>query len=342
MTILVIRFSSLGDVAIAAHVVAALRQQYPQVKVVFLTKKQFRPVLSTLDITVETPDLMQYKGFSGLGKLAKQLSDKYGFERVFDLHGVLRSWILDFWFVLKGKKVFVIDKGKREKRQLVRRHRKKIKKLKHTAARYANVFTRGGLSIDLNNYRPNFGFILQNSAKRFLDDRKINIGIAPFAAHRSKEYPPELMREVLRLLDETGKFNILIFGGGKRERQIAEQWQEEFPSAKSVIGQLDMQQEIALIGALSLMVTMDSGNMHLASLTGTKTITIWGGTHPHLGFTPFKNFDPQLAIQKDLPCRPCSVFGTDKCYRGDFACLRIEPEVIFQKIVKATQMSEIE
>jgi ADP-heptose:LPS heptosyltransferase len=83
---------------------------------------------------------------------------------------------------------------------------------------------------------------------------------------------------------------------------------------------------------MDLMVSMDSANMHLASLVNTPVISIWGATHPYAGFYGF-NQDESNAIQIDLPCRPCSIFGNKPCCRGDYACLRqITPEMIVKKV----------
>ena len=87
---------------------------------------------------------------------------------------------------------------------------------------------------------------------------------------------------------------------------------------------------------MDVVLSMDSANMHMAALVGTKVISIWGATHPHAGFTPFgqENEDQMIQIStEELPCRPCSVFGNKPCHRGDFACMnRIEPDVVVKKV----------
>ena len=88
---------------------------------------------------------------------------------------------------------------------------------------------------------------------------------------------------------------------------------------------------------LDLMLCVDSSNMHLASLAGTPLLSVWGGTHPDVGFGPFvKNDESILQIGRDvLPCRPCSVYGKEVCYRGDFACLNyVTPEDVVGRMEK--------
>ena len=93
-----------------------------------------------------------------------------------------------------------------------------------------------------------------------------------------------------------------------------------------------LREELILMSNLDVMVSMDSANMHLASLVGTTVVSVWGATHPYAGFMGW-NQKEENAVQVTLPCRPCSIFGNKPCQRGDYACLRqIEPSDIIQKI----------
>jgi ADP-heptose:LPS heptosyltransferase len=94
-----------------------------------------------------------------------------------------------------------------------------------------------------------------------------------------------------------------------------------------------MDAELALMNHLDVMVSMDSGNMHLASLVNTPVVSIWGATHPLAGFMGW-NQSEENAVQVDLPCRPCSVYGNKPCFRKDYACLyNIQPNTIVQRIL---------
>ena len=86
---------------------------------------------------------------------------------------------------------------------------------------------------------------------------------------------------------------------------------------------------------LDVMVSMDSANMHLASICGTRVVSVWGATHPFAGFMGW-NQSTADAVQADMPCRPCSIYGNRPCLRGDYACLTsIQPEAIVQKVERA-------
>lgn len=101
-------------------------------------------------------------------------------------------------------------------------------------------------------------------------------------------------------------------------------------------GQLKIRQEIALMKTLDLMVCVDSSNMHLAALAGVPVLSIWGGTHPGVGFAPFaKDAGVIQVTREELPCRPCSVFGREYCYVGGFPCLtRIAPELLARETLR--------
>ena len=161
-------------------------------------------------------------------------------------------------------------------------------------------------------------------------------GIAPFAAHRGKVYDPERMERVVELLLERDpRCRVFLFGGGQEERQTLDAWERRHDRCVCASTLLSgLYQELVLMSHLDTMVSMDSANMHLASLTGTRVVSVWGATHPLAGFTGW-NQKPSDAVQLDLPCRPCSIYGNKPCLRGDYACLTgIAPEAIADKVME--------
>jgi ADP-heptose:LPS heptosyltransferase len=93
-----------------------------------------------------------------------------------------------------------------------------------------------------------------------------------------------------------------------------------------------MNQELILMSHLDCMVSMDSANMHLASLTNTPVVSVWGATHPYAGFLGW-NQNPDNIVQLNLNCRPCSIYGSKPCMRQDFACMRnINPDTIAERV----------
>lgn len=160
------------------------------------------------------------------------------------------------------------------------------------------------------------------------------IGIAPFAAHKGKIYPLEKMERVIELLlEREPNCRIFLFGGGAEERELLTQWESRHDRCTcALLGSL--YNELVLMSHLDTMVSMDSANMHLASLTGTRVVSVWGATHPFAGFMGW-NQSPADAVQTTLPCRPCSIFGNKPCLHGDFPCLNsITPEEIVERVLK--------
>ena len=158
------------------------------------------------------------------------------------------------------------------------------------------------------------------------------IGIAPFAKHRGKIYPIELQEQVVAHFAANPTVKVFLFGGGKEEQEVFDRWTKKYPSVTSLIGKLNLSTELNLMSYLDVMLSMDSANMHLASLVGIPVVSIWGATHPYAGFMGWKQ-QPDHTVQLDLSCRPCSVYGQKPCFRGDYACLmQITPRQVIEKI----------
>jgi len=113
--------------------------------------------------------------------------------------------------------------------------------------------------------------------------------------------------------------------------------QAKIPGSTSLIGKLTLDEELVFMSKIDLMISMDSSNMHMAALVGTKVISIWGGTDPLSGFSAWMqpdNFSIRIPVE-ELTCRPCTVYGKGECKRGDFACMNwLTPEIVFERIEK--------
>ncbi|MFC6266865.1 glycosyltransferase family 9 protein [Frigoriflavimonas asaccharolytica] len=323
MTILAYRFSAFGDVAMLAPVFREFLEQNPEVKIIIVSRENFSDLFSDIEnVDFVGVDLDQYKGFFGMRKLANQLIAKYQPTHIADFHDVIRTKILNKIFKSKGYSVFKIDKDKEEKAVLTDVWNLDKKQLKRTVERYADVFRSMGLNLELSHLlRP-------KSAQ------KAGIGIAPFAQHFGKMLPLEKSFELAQKLSENHA--LYFFGGGESEVEILKDWEELIPNSQSVAGKLSLKAELELISELKLMISMDSANMHLASLMGTRCVSIWGSTHPFAGFLGYGQKLEDVVQVKDLTCRPCSVFGDKECYRGDWACLHeIRIQEILEKVEKA-------
>jgi ADP-heptose:LPS heptosyltransferase len=139
------------------------------------------------------------------------------------------------------------------------------------------------------------------------------------------------MEKIVAHFAQCENVKVYLFGGGTEEINLLEEWASKYKGVTSLAGKMSLSDELEQLAAMNLVLSMDSANMHLASLAGVPVLCIWGATHPFAGFTGWKQ-PPTNSIQVDLPCRPCSVYGNKNCYRRDYACMDIPEQLIIEKI----------
>lgn len=340
--ILIIRFSAMGDVAMVVPVVFSLAKQYPQVHFTMLSRPFARPLFENIapNVSFMEADIKhEYNGIKGLNALYRRLAAKQ-FTAVADLHNVLRTTYLRMRFNLDNQRVEHLVKDRQQRLLLTRSNNKVLEQLPSAFHNYAEVFRRLGYPIELD-----FKTLITPAQANLrllpaaIGEKKAFqqwIGIAPFAAHRGKTYPlPRIQEVIARLTRSHPSCRIFLFGAGAAENALLDTLVTQNNHCLSVPRHLNgLQQELILMSHLDVMVTMDSANMHLASLVGVPVVSIWGATHPYAGFLGWnQSYDD--VVQIDMDCRPCSVYGKKDCMRGDYACLnQIAPEVIVEKVEK--------
>jgi ADP-heptose:LPS heptosyltransferase len=282
---------------------------------------------------------------------------KLRFDAVADLHDVLRTKLLRIFFRCSGLKVRYIDKGRKDKRRLTRKKDKIFRQLKHTTERYVDVFRslspqpplhgsltpqpplqrRGGevlINSSMVNSTPPLSFG-EGPGERLL------LGIAPFAKHEGKIFPLDRMEQVVAHFAGRADTTVFLFGGGVSELAVLEEWHAKYPQTVLVAGKLKLSEELILMSRLDVMLSMDSANMHLASLTATPVVSIWGATHPYSGFYGYGQ-SPDNAVQVELACRPCSVYGSKPCYRKNTECMtKITPQMVIEKVLDLVTVIQI-
>lgn len=306
--VLAYRFSAFGDVAMLVPVFKEILEQNPELEITMVSRKNFEDLFVGIErLKFKGINLDDFKGITGLYSLANQLKSDIEFDVVADMHDVLRTNTLNWIFRWKGIQVFQIDKGKKDKKHLVNIWNVDKKPLRRTIERYAEVFRKIGCQVQL-----------KNKLKPIVTE-KSGIGLAPFAQHKGKVLPKENAFELAKIL--AGKHPVFFFGGGKAETEVLKSWEEQIPNSTSLAGKLSLKEELQKIASLEVMISMDSANMHLASLVGTRCISIWGQTHSYAGFLGYGQSEDDIVQVDDLTCRPCSVFGDKECFRSDWACL---------------------
>lgn len=338
--VLIARFSAIGDVAMTIPVVYSACRCYPDVNFYLITRPSMTSIfinapknLKLIGVDVKE----EYKGLMGMRRLLNELRKEYSIDAFVDLHDVLRTHMLRLLCHMHRIPTARINKGRGGKRALTRRRNKVMLPLTSSIARYRETFFRLGLPIQ-EQFNGLFGGEVADSsmfseitAPKAADE--IWIGIAPFAKHKGKIYPPELMEKVIADLSQIVHAKIFLFGGGKEEQEILGSWAQKYERVVSLADKrYGFSAEMALMSHLNVMVSMDSANMHLASLVGTTVVSIWGATHPYCGFKGWRQNEGNM-IQLPMTCRPCSVFGNKPCHRGDYQCLAgIPSQVVIDKI----------
>jgi len=337
---LVIRLSAMGDVAMTVPVLQRLRETYPELKITVLTKPFFKPILEEIPNIqlIEAEVKGKHKGVLGLYKLAKEIK-KENIDAVADLHNVLRSKILRFFLSSFGIKSAVLDKGRSEKKELTKLAEKNIQPLKTTHQRYADIFAEMGFPINLDSTLKRKKYPIPERLKNKLNSSKKIIGIAPFAAYKSKMYPLDLMEKIISALNETNNYDILLFGGGKNEKLVLNGFSEKYTNVTSMVGMLSFKEELQTISNLHLMLSMDSGNGHLAAIFQVPVITLWGATHPFAGFAPFQQAKTQQLLPdlKKYPLLPTSIYGNKEVEGYKDVMRSISSKEVLKKVLNEVE-----
>ncbi len=336
--IAVMRLSAMGDVAMTVPVLRALANQYPELKLTLISRPFLQPFFKDIPNLhfFAFDEKERHKGIKGLWRLYQDLK-ALQIDAFADLHNVLRSKVVRSLFAMSGKKIAFVDKGRAEKKALTRAENKIFQPLTTMFERHQLVFESLGFPIDLSQPKfPPKAKISQPEIAAIVAQSKNTIGIAPFAQYDSKVYPLDLMKEVIDTLAQNQEHTILLFGGGQKEK---EQLQNLVGDKKNVInmaGKISFQDELNLISNLEVMLSMDSGNGHIAAMLGVPVVTLWGATHPYAGFLPFnQSLDNALVSDRNLfPQLPTSVYGNKKVAGYENAMRTILPEQVVTRIVE--------
>ncbi|HWR99908.1 MAG TPA: glycosyltransferase family 9 protein [Prolixibacteraceae bacterium] len=340
--ILVFRLSAMGDVALTVPVIRHVIENNSDLHITLVTRPFFAPFFFGIPrLKLYFPKLEEkHKGLTGLYRLFTDLRKMGPYEEVIDLHAVLRTKIVSFFFRISGTPVFSIDKGRAEKNELIRT--KKIVFLKHSTQRYADTFIKAGIASRIGK-APYIDYSTEafQSARSYLlgkipEKGYLKIGLSPFANTAPKIWGLENFKELITLINQNHKAVFFLFGGGEKEIKLLKQLEQHAGNIHLVAGKFTLSEEIAMIRMLDLMIAMDSSNMHLASLSGVRTISVWGGTHPAFGFSALGQPE-EYQIQPPegiLTCRPCSVFGGKKCIYPTIRCMElIKASDLYNKLV---------
>lgn len=307
--ILVIRFSSMGDILLTTPVLRALRQKYPKAEIHYLTKAKFREAIETHPV----PDKIWYLENS-LSEIIRQLQ-AVRFDLIVDLHASLRSALVRFQ--LDGNKLVFpknslkrwtwlkLGIGKPDPRHVVEKYLAAIQPL--------GAFGDGeGLDFRIV---PETETQVQSECKAiFGADKPVAVVLA--ATYNTKKWPVE---HYIRFLKNLNKSFVLL--GGPGEAAMGEKILSEVKGGINRCGKCSLQESASWLKVSAFVITHDTGLMHLSAALKKSTFVIWGNTTPELGMYPWRTEHYNHEV-KGLGCRPCTHLGHAECPKGHFACMR--------------------
>lgn len=314
--VLIIRFSSIGDIVLTTPVVRCLKQQL-QAEVHFLTKKAFQGVVAA------------HPGIGKVYAIDKKVSEvlpqlrQEGYDYIVDLHHNLRSWQVKR--ALRGVPSGSFDKLNLEKWLLVRLGINRLPAV-HIVDRYMATVAPLGVRNDgagLDYYIPADQEV---DAAAWLRAAGIPnplpyVAFVIGAAHATKRLPPD---KIASICCKIGLPVVLL--GGPDEAELGE-WIAGQSGAHVVnaCGKLKLHQSASIVRQAAKVITHDTGLMHIAAAFQKDIISVWGNTVPEFGMYPYypQGMDRNTSVEvKGLSCRPCSKIGYDKCPKGHFRCMR--------------------
>ncbi len=330
MTYLIIRFATLGNVAMTVPVVASLSKRYPNDQFVIAAKKELGAMFASMP-NVRFHEVDNRLDWSGIGELWKELRSEV--DAVIDLQDVPRTRVLDALLWLSGKQVTRVRYG-RLRKQLITLFGIGMKRTLPTEfERYEDAFRRAGLETDETFMALPVNKKAAKQVHAMFGEKEGRwIGLAPFAKSKSNMLPYRVTKDIIALLTAKKKNRVFLFGAGAVESEMLRQWSSVFPRTESVAGKLKLEEELELMRDLDVMICMDSANQHLSGLVGLRAISVWCATHPIIGFSGWKQKPDDIIQRNDLRCRPCTCHGTNHCRYANFACKEIEAETIIRHI----------
>lgn len=314
MHILIVRLSSLGDIILTEPVVRALRQTYPQAVIDYLTKDSYKNLVELF------PSVDNVYSEEEISELTET-----NYDYLIDLHAKMKIFLLRG--KLRAKKKLTYKKKHLLRRAIVLKLTKKS--IVSTVGLYFNALQKSDLEVEfipkpriVTNHKDK-DFVQSMLKKYSLTENSKKLILFPGAKHQTKQYPLEKYAEFLNSIDESWK---IIIAGTKQEYTQAVTLASSLKAnSYNLCGEFDVAQLAALIYEGDIIVTNDSGPMHLAAALGKMQIAIFGATHPKLGFAPQN--DNAIVLSANIRCQPCSLHGGEKCPKKHFACMnKLEPQ----------------
>ena len=325
--ILIIRFSSIGDVVLASSLIRGLRTAYPRAQIDFLVKSHYADLvrfnhhLSSV-IELEPPERDAPK------TLCKRIRDER-YDVIVDIHNSLRSRYLRLFS--RANLIVVVSKRVVARFLLVKFKWNFYRRVVSVADRYLEAAKSLGVSSDgkgMELFIPDqtASSVASMLGKFRLERYDIVVGCAPAARHFTKRWPMERFVNLGVQFARDYRAKILIFGGPEDAEycgDIAQMINTSFGGniAESFAGKFSLLETAAALAFCDIVVSNDTGVMHLAAAQQRKVVAIFGSTVREFGFFPYGT-EHCVVENKELRCRPCSHIGSKQCPQGHFKCMK--------------------
>ena len=323
MRVLITCFSSISNVAAIVPQLYGLTCDYPEHEFVVLSRSFLRPLFDKLNnVTFVGGDIRgAHKTPIGVFRLFKELKALRP-DVVLDMQRSWRTKMIARLFMLSGTKTLTIGFASGEQKKLIKKGAKKYHPIPTIFDRQARLYAKIRLKVN-----DSFEKLYEPSADQVAKITELYgekqgrwIGIAPFSIARGKTLPFRKMKNIIAHFDKKPDTKIFLFGAGEMENELLSDWQSLYENVYAVHTSLQLDDELALMNQLDLMVSMDSANMHLASLMAVPVVSVWGATHQYSGFLGWKQ-SAENCVGVDFSCRPCTAHSDKKSKYGDYRCL---------------------
>jgi lipopolysaccharide heptosyltransferase II len=318
--ILIVRFSSIGDIILTTAVVRCIRKAYPSARISFLTKKEYAPLV---EYNTDINEVIAFDKQAGTGTLIRQVALLKP-DWLVDLHNNIRSNLLRTR--LRFPEVSTYSKQSFRRQLLIRFGNSFIREAKPVYLKYFDAVQHRKIAYDgagtsVTVPLPEVNEIRTKLASDGWLANKPLVVICPGASFKNKEWIPEKFGKVAdRLIESHEAF--VVFLGGKADRELCERIIGGMNAkAPNYAGHLSLLGSASLLQMADVVLTNDSGMMHLAQSQKTAVVAIFGPTSRELGFFPFP--DQSKVVEKELSCRPCTTKGLNHCPKKHFNCMNL-------------------
>ena len=333
--ILIIRFSSIGDIVLSTPLVRALRKRFPEARIDFVIKQEFAELMQTNPHVTTVYVYDKQSGMRGLLAFAQQLRHNR-YDLLVDIHKNYRSYLLRF--VTHPSQIVSYSKQIVQRTLLIKTGLNQYGEILQIPERYLKPLQAFGVvnddqGLELFPTEAHWSRVAAIFRQERLADGEVAIGFGSIAAHPLKQWPVERFIELGRQLVQRYGARILLFGG-PQDLQGVTRIAAQIPNSPLILcGKLSFLEVAAAIQRCAVFVGNDTGTIHIAAAMQRNVVALFGPTVEEFGYYPYRT--RSIVISKPLSCRPCTPTGKGVCKIKTHACLKeISTAEVFQAVEK--------